>query len=117
MASGNPENPGFGQVTDHPSRLGSGRVIRQSLRLGQLSRLTSLRFSFFKTCSAEYTVLQQDIGVMIEMACDGGFQFHRCGLIISDIFSSKDDTTFKIGSNLDRKENAQELIPGLEVLQ
>ncbi|KAI1708891.1 hypothetical protein DdX_11651 [Ditylenchus destructor] len=39
MASGNPENPGFGQVTDHPSRLGSGRVIRQSLRLGETRRL------------------------------------------------------------------------------
>ncbi|KAI1712221.1 hypothetical protein DdX_09768 [Ditylenchus destructor] len=39
MASRNTENPGFGQVTDHPSQLGSGRVIRQSLRLGQLSRL------------------------------------------------------------------------------
>ncbi|KAI1722217.1 hypothetical protein DdX_04526 [Ditylenchus destructor] len=39
MASGNPENPGFGQVTDHPSRLGSGRMIRQSLRLGETRRL------------------------------------------------------------------------------
>ncbi|KAI1694514.1 hypothetical protein DdX_20074 [Ditylenchus destructor] len=39
MASGNPENPGFAQVTDHPSRLGSGRVIRQSLRLGETRRL------------------------------------------------------------------------------
>ncbi|KAI1728463.1 hypothetical protein DdX_00648 [Ditylenchus destructor] len=28
MASGNPENPGFGQVTDHATGLGSGRVIR-----------------------------------------------------------------------------------------
>ncbi|KAI1722135.1 hypothetical protein DdX_04441 [Ditylenchus destructor] len=39
MVSGNPENPGFGQATDHPSQLGSGRVIHESLRLGQLSRL------------------------------------------------------------------------------
>ncbi|KAI1698574.1 hypothetical protein DdX_17822 [Ditylenchus destructor] len=39
MASGNPENPGFGQVADHPSPLGSGRVIRQSLPLGERSRL------------------------------------------------------------------------------
>ncbi|KAI1702290.1 hypothetical protein DdX_15557 [Ditylenchus destructor] len=39
MASGNPENPGFGQVIDHPSQLGSGRVIHESLRLGELSRL------------------------------------------------------------------------------
>ncbi|KAI1697164.1 piwi domain-containing protein [Ditylenchus destructor] len=39
MASGNPENPGFGQVTDHASPLGSGRVIHESLRLGELSRL------------------------------------------------------------------------------
>ncbi|KAI1716199.1 hypothetical protein DdX_07233 [Ditylenchus destructor] len=39
MASGNPENPGFGQVTDHPSRLGSGRMIRQSLPLGETRRL------------------------------------------------------------------------------
>ncbi|KAI1716396.1 hypothetical protein DdX_07446 [Ditylenchus destructor] len=39
MASGNPENPGFGHVTDHAAQLGSGRVIRQSLHLGELSRL------------------------------------------------------------------------------
>ncbi|KAI1723629.1 hypothetical protein DdX_03793 [Ditylenchus destructor] len=39
MASGNPENPGFGQVTDHPSRLGSGRMTRQSLPLGETRRL------------------------------------------------------------------------------
>ncbi|KAI1723552.1 hypothetical protein DdX_03713 [Ditylenchus destructor] len=39
MASGNPENPEFGQVTDPPSRLGSGRVIRQSLPLGETRRL------------------------------------------------------------------------------
>ncbi|KAI1709739.1 hypothetical protein DdX_11132 [Ditylenchus destructor] len=39
MASGNPENPGFGQVTDQPSRLLSGRMIRQSLPLGELNRL------------------------------------------------------------------------------
>ncbi|KAI1712175.1 hypothetical protein DdX_09718 [Ditylenchus destructor] len=39
MASGNPENPGFGQVTDPPSGLRSGRVIRQSLRLGETRRL------------------------------------------------------------------------------
>ncbi|KAI1720803.1 ground-like domain-containing protein [Ditylenchus destructor] len=39
MASGNPENPGFRQVTDHPSRLGSGRMIRQSLPLGETRRL------------------------------------------------------------------------------
>ncbi|KAI1728890.1 hypothetical protein DdX_01098 [Ditylenchus destructor] len=39
MASGNPENPRFGQVTDHPSRLGSGRMTRQSLPLGETRRL------------------------------------------------------------------------------
>ncbi|KAI1704393.1 hypothetical protein DdX_14260 [Ditylenchus destructor] len=39
MASGNPENPGFGRVTDPPSPLGFGRVIRQSLRLGETRRL------------------------------------------------------------------------------
>ncbi|KAI1717041.1 hypothetical protein DdX_06766 [Ditylenchus destructor] len=39
MASGNPENPGFGRVTDPPSPLGFGRVIRQSLRLGERRRL------------------------------------------------------------------------------
>ncbi|KAI1716397.1 hypothetical protein DdX_07447 [Ditylenchus destructor] len=39
MASGNPENPGFGHVTDHAAQLGSGRVIRQSLRLEELSRM------------------------------------------------------------------------------
>ncbi|KAI1720950.1 glycine rich protein family domain-containing protein [Ditylenchus destructor] len=39
MASGNPENPGFGQATDHASPLGSGRVMHESLRLGELSRL------------------------------------------------------------------------------
>ncbi|KAI1713998.1 hypothetical protein DdX_08884 [Ditylenchus destructor] len=58
MASGNPENPGFGQVTDHPSRLGSGRVICQSLRLGETRRLVpvsaytgdaSRRYSFRKS--------------------------------------------------------------------
>ncbi|KAI1701093.1 ubiquitin carboxyl-terminal hydrolase domain-containing protein [Ditylenchus destructor] len=35
MASGNSEYPGFGRVTDPPSPLGFGRVIRQSLRLGK----------------------------------------------------------------------------------
>ncbi|KAI1693247.1 hypothetical protein DdX_20767 [Ditylenchus destructor] len=39
MASENPENPGFGQVTDPPSVLGFGRVIRQSLPLGETRRL------------------------------------------------------------------------------
>ncbi|KAI1711929.1 hypothetical protein DdX_09890 [Ditylenchus destructor] len=39
MASGNPENPGLGQVTDPPSPLGFGRVIRQSLPLDEPSRL------------------------------------------------------------------------------
>ncbi|KAI1698338.1 hypothetical protein DdX_17970 [Ditylenchus destructor] len=39
MASRNPENPGFGHVTDHASGLGSGRVIHESLRLEELSRL------------------------------------------------------------------------------
>ncbi|KAI1729543.1 hypothetical protein DdX_01789 [Ditylenchus destructor] len=39
MASGNPENPGFGKVTDPPSGLRSRRVIRQSLRLGETRRL------------------------------------------------------------------------------
>ncbi|KAI1714890.1 hypothetical protein DdX_08162 [Ditylenchus destructor] len=39
MASGNPENPGFGQVTNPPSGLGLGRVIRQSLPLGETRRL------------------------------------------------------------------------------
>ncbi|KAI1717231.1 hypothetical protein DdX_06968 [Ditylenchus destructor] len=47
MASGNPENPGFGQVTDHASGLGSGRVIRQSLRLGELSRLVPVSQATF----------------------------------------------------------------------
>ncbi|KAI1723465.1 NADH Ubiquinone Oxidoreductase [Ditylenchus destructor] len=39
MASGNPENPGFGWVTDPPSPLGFGRVIHESLRLGETRRL------------------------------------------------------------------------------
>ncbi|KAI1695687.1 hypothetical protein DdX_19460 [Ditylenchus destructor] len=47
MASGNPENPGFGQVTDHASGLGSGRVIRRSLRLGELSRLVPVSLGTF----------------------------------------------------------------------
>ncbi|KAI1726311.1 hypothetical protein DdX_03025 [Ditylenchus destructor] len=47
MASGDPENPGFGQVTDHASVLGSGRVIRQSLRLGELSRLVPVSQATF----------------------------------------------------------------------
>ncbi|KAI1694583.1 hypothetical protein DdX_20042 [Ditylenchus destructor] len=47
MGSGNPENPGFGQVTDHPSVLGSGRVIRQSLRLGETRRLVPVSPSTF----------------------------------------------------------------------
>ncbi|KAI1729021.1 hypothetical protein DdX_01236 [Ditylenchus destructor] len=47
MASGNPENPGFGQVTDHAAPLGSGRVIRQSLRLEELSRLVPVSLATF----------------------------------------------------------------------
>ncbi|KAI1710545.1 hypothetical protein DdX_10604 [Ditylenchus destructor] len=39
MASGNPENPGFGHGLTSQSQLGSGRVIRQSLRLGETRRL------------------------------------------------------------------------------
>ncbi|KAI1722088.1 hypothetical protein DdX_04391 [Ditylenchus destructor] len=39
IASGNPENPGLGRVTDHPSPLGFGRVIHESLRLDEPSRL------------------------------------------------------------------------------
>ncbi|KAI1725389.1 rab-GTPase-TBC domain-containing protein [Ditylenchus destructor] len=39
MASGNPENPWFGHGLTFQSPLGSGRVIRQSLRLGERSRL------------------------------------------------------------------------------
>ncbi|KAI1713908.1 ubiquitin carboxyl-terminal hydrolase domain-containing protein [Ditylenchus destructor] len=39
MASGNPENPGFGHVTDPPSRLRSGRMIPQSLPLDETRRL------------------------------------------------------------------------------
>ncbi|KAI1726253.1 hypothetical protein DdX_02962 [Ditylenchus destructor] len=35
MASGNPENPGFGHGLTSQSQLGSGRVKRQSLRLGE----------------------------------------------------------------------------------
>ncbi|KAI1721984.1 hypothetical protein DdX_04274 [Ditylenchus destructor] len=42
MASGNPENPGFGQVTDHPSRVGSGCVIRGWLRLSEPRRLVPI---------------------------------------------------------------------------
>ncbi|KAI1714285.1 hypothetical protein DdX_08377 [Ditylenchus destructor] len=47
MASGNPENPGFGQVTDHASGLGSGRVIRQSLPLGETRRLVPVSLGTF----------------------------------------------------------------------
>ncbi|KAI1693670.1 hypothetical protein DdX_20530 [Ditylenchus destructor] len=47
MASENPENPGFGQVTDHASGLGSGRVIRGSLRLDELSRLVPVSLGTF----------------------------------------------------------------------
>ncbi|KAI1716515.1 hypothetical protein DdX_07575 [Ditylenchus destructor] len=47
MASGNPENPGFGQVTDPPSVLGFGRVIRQSLRLGETRRLVPVSLGTF----------------------------------------------------------------------
>ncbi|KAI1707912.1 hypothetical protein DdX_12142 [Ditylenchus destructor] len=47
MPSGNPENPGFGQVTDHASGLGSGRVIRQTLRLSELSRLVPVSLATF----------------------------------------------------------------------
>ncbi|KAI1728251.1 hypothetical protein DdX_00416 [Ditylenchus destructor] len=39
MASGYPENPGFGHGLTFQSQLGSGRVIRQSLRLGETRRL------------------------------------------------------------------------------
>ncbi|KAI1723722.1 hypothetical protein DdX_03893 [Ditylenchus destructor] len=39
MASGNPENPGFGAGLTFQSALGSGRVIHQSLRLGETRRL------------------------------------------------------------------------------
>ncbi|KAI1725800.1 hypothetical protein DdX_02480 [Ditylenchus destructor] len=49
MASGNPENPGFGKVTDRPSQLGFGRVIRQSLALDKLSRLVPVSPTTFAT--------------------------------------------------------------------
>ncbi|KAI1697435.1 vesicle-fusing ATPase [Ditylenchus destructor] len=39
MASGNPENPGFGQVTDPPSPLGFCRMRHESLRLDEPSRM------------------------------------------------------------------------------
>ncbi|KAI1700718.1 hypothetical protein DdX_16527 [Ditylenchus destructor] len=39
MASGNPENPGFGPVLTFAAQLGSGRVIRQSPPLGETRRL------------------------------------------------------------------------------
>ncbi|KAI1718263.1 hypothetical protein DdX_06683 [Ditylenchus destructor] len=42
-----PENPGFGQVTDHASGLGSGRVIRQSLPLGETRRLVPVSLGTF----------------------------------------------------------------------
>ncbi|KAI1729084.1 cuticlin-like protein 19 [Ditylenchus destructor] len=45
MASGNPENPGFGQVTDPPSRLRSGRVIRQTVALGETKPLPKFQVS------------------------------------------------------------------------
>ncbi|KAI1713858.1 GC-rich sequence DNA-binding factor-like protein domain-containing protein [Ditylenchus destructor] len=39
MASGNPENPRIGRVTNPPSVLGFGRVIHESLRLDERRRL------------------------------------------------------------------------------
>ncbi|KAI1717705.1 hypothetical protein Ddc_09866 [Ditylenchus destructor] len=78
---------------------------------------TSLRFTFFQACHNEYVVLKDDIDVMIAMACDGGFQFWACPIIVSDIFQSKDDTTFKIGTNLDKKVDAKVVLPNLVVFE
>ncbi|KAI1694713.1 hypothetical protein Ddc_21875 [Ditylenchus destructor] len=39
MASGNPENPGFGPELTFASQLGSGRVVYESLPLGERERL------------------------------------------------------------------------------
>ncbi|KAI1731470.1 hypothetical protein Ddc_00288 [Ditylenchus destructor] len=43
MPSGNPENPGFGQVTDFQSRLLFGRVIYQTIALNETNTLANFQ--------------------------------------------------------------------------